>query len=256
MKIALCHLELSCGPQERNLQLLEQAVSIAAEQGADWVLTPEVAVQGYYFYRIDENALVAPQPSPELEPLRKLCCEYGITLFLGCGEYDAACDTNFNSCLVFGPDGEIIGRHRKLFGECLGAEAWARKGDSFTVLPCSGLQTGVLVCADLWFPEFYEGTKAQGAEIIVDMAAWPPTHVCGNPLPAWINASKVTDVTVIVCNQTGSPQWMDMNVGQSVVIDQGELKLAYSGEPAVLLFDYDAEAKCVQSLAYDVHYIK
>lgn len=49
MKIALCHLELSCGPQERNLQLLEQAVRLAAEQGADWVLTPEAAVQGYYF---------------------------------------------------------------------------------------------------------------------------------------------------------------------------------------------------------------
>ena len=171
MKIALCQLELSCGPQERNLQLLEQAVSIAAEQGADWVLTPEVAVQGYYFYRVDENAVVVPQPSPELEPLRKLCRENGITLFLGCGEYDAACDKNFNSCLVFGPDGEIIGRHRKLFGECLGAEAWARKGDSFTVLPCSGLQTGVLVCAELWFPEYYEGTKAPGAEFIVDVAA-------------------------------------------------------------------------------------
>ena len=128
MKIALCHLELSCGPQERNLQILEQAVRIAAEQGADWVLTPEVAVQGYYFYRIDENAVVVPQPSPELEPLRKLCCEYGITLFLGCGEYDAACDKNFNSCLVFGPDGEIIGRHRKLFGECMASESWARKG--------------------------------------------------------------------------------------------------------------------------------
>ena len=67
MKIALCHLELSCGPQERNLCFLEQAVRVAAEQGADWVLTPEVAVQGYYFYRIDENAVVAPQPSPELE---------------------------------------------------------------------------------------------------------------------------------------------------------------------------------------------
>lgn len=63
-------------------------------------------------------------------------------------------------------------------------------------------------------------------------------------------------MTVIVCNQTGSPQWMDMSVGQSVVIDKGELKLAYSGEPAVLLFYYDAEAKCVQSIAYDVHYIK
>ena len=39
-------------------------------------------------------------------------------------------------------------------------------------------------------------------------------------------------------------------------LDASELKLAYSGEPAVLLFDYDADAKCVQSLAYDVHYIK
>ena len=256
MKIALCHLELSCGPQEHNLRFLEQAVRVAAEQGADWVLTPEVAVQGYYFYRIDENAVVAPQPSSELEPLRKLCREYGITLFLGCGEYDAAYDKNYNRCLVFGPDGEIIGRHRKLFGECMASEAWARKGDSFTVLPCSGLQTGVLVCADLWFPEYYEGTKAQGAEIIVDVAAWPPTQVCGNPLTCWLHASKATDLTVIVCNQTGFTQWMDMNVGQSVVIDQGELKLAYSGEPAVLLFDYDADVKSVQSIAYDVHYIK
>ena len=86
MKIALCHLELSCGPQERNLCVLEQAVRLAAEQGADWVLTPEAAVQGYYFYYVNKNAVVAPQPSPELEPLRKLCREYGITLFLGCGE--------------------------------------------------------------------------------------------------------------------------------------------------------------------------
>lgn len=55
MKIALCHLELSCGPQERNLQLLEQGMRLAAEQGADWVLTPEAAVQGYYFYYVNKT---------------------------------------------------------------------------------------------------------------------------------------------------------------------------------------------------------
>lgn len=55
MKIALCHLELSCGPQERNLCVLEQAVRLAAEQGADWVLTSEAAVQGYYFYYINKK---------------------------------------------------------------------------------------------------------------------------------------------------------------------------------------------------------
>ena len=87
----------------------------------------------------------------------------------------------------------------------MASESWARKGDSFTVLPCSGLQTGVLVCADLCSRNIMRN-KAHGAEIIVDVAAWPPTQVCGNPLPAWLHASKVTDVTIIVCNQTGSPQ--------------------------------------------------
>jgi hypothetical protein len=59
-----------------------------------------------------------------------------------------------------------------------------------------------------------------------------------------------------LCNQTGKAKWMDMTVGQSVVIDKGELKLAYSGEPAVLLFDYDTEKKQVQSVKYNIYEIK
>ncbi len=253
MKIALCHLNLSYGPQEQNLRLLQQAMLIAAKQGAQWVLTPEMAVQGYYFYNLDKTAKVKPQPAPELLPLADLCREYELTLFLGCGEYDAASGKSFNSCLVFGPDGSLVGKHRKIFGECLGAEAWARKGSSFTVLPCNSLQTGVLVCADLWFEENYTGTKNAGAEIIVDLAAWPPTPECGNPLGSWQHASRETGLTVVLCNQTGKAKWMDMTVGQSVVIDKGELKLAYSGKPAVLLFDYDTENKQVQSVKYDVY---
>lgn len=49
MKIALCHLEISRGPEHKNIELLENAVRIAADNGAKWVVTPETAVQGYYF---------------------------------------------------------------------------------------------------------------------------------------------------------------------------------------------------------------
>ena len=52
MKVALCHLELSNGPEQKNIELLEKAVRIAAEKGANWVITPETAVQGYYFYKL------------------------------------------------------------------------------------------------------------------------------------------------------------------------------------------------------------
>lgn len=252
MKIALCHLDLSCGPKMQNIQQLEKAVYLAGEQGADWVITPETAVQGYYFYRLNNSAVVPVQPSAELTGLRELCRKYSLTLFLGCGEYDEVTAKNYNSCLVFGADGEIKARHRKLFGECLGAEAWARKGEYFTVVQDEPLKTGVLVCADLWFEENYLGTMQAGAEILVDIAAWPPTQVCGDPLTCWLHASRVTKMSLIVCNQTGCPEWMDMTVGQSVVIDNGELKLAYSGKPAVLLFDYDEKQRKVLSVCYQV----
>lgn len=58
MKIALCHLEISRGPEHKNIELLENAVRIAADNGAKWVVTPETAVQGYYFYKLNPDAKV------------------------------------------------------------------------------------------------------------------------------------------------------------------------------------------------------
>ena len=66
MKIALCHLEISRGPEHKNIELLENAVRIAADNGAKWVVTPETAVQGYYFYKLNPDAKVDKQPSISL----------------------------------------------------------------------------------------------------------------------------------------------------------------------------------------------
>lgn len=88
MKIALCHLEISLGPEHKNIELLENAVRIAADNGAKWVVTPETAVQGYYFYKLNPDAKVDKQPSVKLSHLLALVKAYGLFLFLGCGEYD------------------------------------------------------------------------------------------------------------------------------------------------------------------------
>jgi len=89
MKVALCHLELSNGPEQKNIELLEKAVRIAAEKGANWVITPETAVQGYYFYKLEPETKVDKQPSSKLSFLLSLVKDYGLFLFLGCGEYDS-----------------------------------------------------------------------------------------------------------------------------------------------------------------------
>ncbi len=251
MKIALCHLELSCGPQARNLRLLAQAVRLAGEQGANWVLTPETAVQGYYFRRIDAAAPLMEQPAAALAELRALCRQYALYLFLGCGEYVAQDGKNYNSCLVFGPDGRLCGRQPKNF-QAGSAESWASTYDQLTPVNCGGVRVGVLVCADSWFSKNPLALKEQGAEILVDIAAWPPTECCGDPLPSWQAVAQKTGLPFILCNQTGKTEWMDMTLGQSVVIEAGTVKAAYSGKQAVLLCDYDLAARRVLSQGFTV----
>ncbi len=252
MKIALCHLEVSCGPQEKNLEKIERAVKIAGERGAKLAVTPETAVQGYYFHRIDESRKLEVQPALYLDDLREVVRQYGMYLMLGCGEYVEETGLHHNSCFVFAPDGSLQSRHRKIYGEKLGSEKWASPGEKMSVTNCDGLKVGVLVCADSWFDERPLALKEQGADILIDIAAWPETPETGNPLPSWKKVTKITGLPFVVCNQTGKTKWMDMSIGESVVIQDEAVKCIYSGEEAVLFFEFDSVTKKVISEKFEV----
>ena len=252
MKIALCHLEVSCGPQEKNLEKIERAVKIAGEHGARLVATPETAVQGYYFHRIDETRQLEVQPANYLDSLCKTVKEQNLYLLLGCGEYVEETGLHHNSCFVFAPDGSLQSRHRKIYGEKLGSEKWASPGDRMSTTKCDGVNIGVLVCADSWFDERPLALKEQGADILIDIAAWPETPETGNPLPSWKKVTKITGLSFVVCNQTGKTKWMDMSIGESVVIQDEVVKCIYSGEEAVLFFEFDTVSKQILSEKFEV----
>lgn len=252
MKIALCHLEVSCGPQEKNLEKIERVVKIAGEHGARLVTTPETAVQGYYFHRIDETRQLEVQPANYLDSLRKTVKEQNVYLLLGCGEYVEETGLHHNSCFVFAPDGSLQSRHRKIYGEKLGSEKWASPGDRMSTTKCDGVNVGVLVCADSWFDERPLALKEQGADILIDIAAWPETPETGNPLPSWKKVTKITGLPFVLCNQTGKTKWMDMSIGESVVIQDEVVKCIYSGEEAVLFFEFDTNSKKIISEKFEV----
>lgn len=256
MKIALCHLEVSCGPQEKNLEKIERAVKIAGEHGARLVATPETAVQGYYFHRIDEARKLEVQPAPYLNALREVVKQFEMYLMLGCGEFVEETGLHHNSCLVFASDGSLQSRNRKIYGEKLGSEKWASPGDKMSTTNCDGVNIGVLVCADSWFDERPLDLKEQGADILIDIAAWPETPETGNPLPSWQKVTKITGLPFVVCNQTGKTKWMDMSIGESVVIQDEVVKCIYSGEEAVLFFEFDTVSKQILSEKFEVVKLK
>ncbi len=255
IRIALCHLDVAQGPQEKNIQKIENAIHIAGRHGANWIVTPETALQGYYFYLIDpgQKDKIKAQPSEDILSLTEACKKYDAYLFLGAGDYDKQADCNRNSCLIFGPDGKPVGRHNKMSAHVgFGAEVWSTNDYKLNPVTCSDVTTGVLVCSDIWFLNYPRILVDKGAQIIIDIAAWPPAEETGNPLPSWELASRYTNLPVVVCNQTGKPRWMDMTTGQSAVIENGKAKLLHSGEEAVLLFDWDPETGKVVSDAFDI----
>ncbi|BBB92177.1 MAG TPA: carbon-nitrogen hydrolase family protein [Methylomusa anaerophila] len=255
MRVAFLHLDLSGGPEARNLELLHQAIDLAAQQGAKWVVTPETAVQGYFFKLKAEAAReplnIPVQPCPGLDGIRCLAAKRGLTVFLGCAEQDEATGNYFNSCLVIGPGGEILGRHRKLRAHGTGAEGWAARGKQLEPVDCREMKAGVLVCADLWYPEHAQVLQAKGARVIVALAAWPPGK-CG-PGDSWEQASAASGLPVWVCNQTGNGEHLDFSQATSAVAAEGRLQLTYKGlAPAVLLFDWDESEQRLLSSEFTV----
>jgi N-carbamoylputrescine amidase len=237
MKIALLHLDVSSGPETVNLMVLCRAICVAAERGAKWIITPETAVQGYYFAQKEIPLHIPIQPDLSLQPIIELAIKYQLTVFLGCAEQDDVTGKYYNSCLVIGPEGQILGRHRKLRAHG-GAEAWSTKGEVLEPVCCQGLAVGVLICADSWYVNHAQILKDKGAQVIVVPAAWPPGE-CG-PGDCWEQCSAATGLPVWVCNQTGNQEKLDFSQAQSVVVANGKTHLAYSDlQQAVLLFDWD-----------------
>lgn len=249
MKIALLHLDLSGGPEDKNIDLLCCAIKKAAERGAKWVVTPETAVQGYFFTQMNREYRILVQPSAILEPFFKLAREYAITIFLGCAEHDEIDGKDYNSCLVIDSTGKIIGRHRKMRSHGSGAEGWASKGNLLEPIMCDDINTGVLVCADAWYGEHGEILRQKGAEVIIVIAAWPPG--CGGPPEdAWERCSaRSGGLPVILCNQTGTTNGMNCTIAKSAIVIAGKIQTTYNGaEQAILIANLDLDKqKLLQS---------
>lgn len=246
MKVALLHVDVSGGPESRNLEILASGIRLAAEAGAKWIVTPETAVQGYFFaYERETEPVEIPiQPSPAVEPILRLAAEKKVNIFLCCAEQDVATGQYYNSCLVIGANGEVLGRHRKKQAHRGVSEGWASKGDHLEPICCGDIEVGILICADSWYEDNAVVLADKGAEVIVVPAAWPPNSCGGPPENAWKKASAVSGRALWICNQTGKQERLDFTQAQSAVVVGGEMRLEYAGEPAVLLFDWDFKRQC------------
>lgn len=156
----------------RNAERLEHLLAEATSAGAQLIVAPECAIQGYTYASLDEALEVAePVPGPSSAKLERAVRRLGVYAVVGLLE--AVAGVVYNTALFLGPDG-LIARYRKTHLLCLGVDRFTTPGDiPFAVHDTPVGRIGILICYDLRFPEPARVLALQGAEIIALPTNWP-----------------------------------------------------------------------------------
>jgi predicted amidohydrolase len=107
-----------------------------------------------------------PIPNPTEEIFKGWAKKHGIWLLPG-SMFERQGDKVYNTASVIDPQGEVIGRYRKMF-PFRPYEEGVEAGAEFLVFDVpDGGRFGVSICYDLWFPETARTLASMGAEVIL-----------------------------------------------------------------------------------------
>ena len=253
-RISFLHIAPEVGQVKGNRRLVESALKVAAAEGADWVLTPELCIPGYLFTEKIGCDWILPQPDDWMQSFCGLVKDKGLTVFLSHPERDTETGKLHNTAFVINPLGEIIGKHRKI-RTLGGAEGWSSPGGEAKPVDCGPVKAGILVCSDAYKNEVAQEHKDQGAQLLVSLVSWGPGD-CG-PDGEWEQRTADTGLPIMVCNRSGGESDdLDYTEAESVVAKDGRrLLTAISDRSVVLSFDWDMESMTLLSKDFDRAYV-
>ena len=240
LRIAMLHMDAVPGDVAGNRLRIEAGIVEAVQQGADWVMTPELAETGYNFSDRIGTQWIAPFPDAWMHTLSAIARDNSVALFIGFAERDAKTSQFHNSVAAIDRKGSILGTYRKqlVHGS---AEAWSKAGTETIPFAVDGIPVGVLICADAYKPDFAARYRDSGAAILLSPANWPPVGEMG-PKSTWEDRSRETGLPWVVNNRTGREPEIDFWQGQSAVAAGGQRLFSFaSPQSRVFYVDWDGK---------------
>jgi nitrilase len=168
---------------EKVVSLIQQA----SEKGAKIVVFPEAFIPAYPrglsfgtiigsrsddgrrdWYRYWENSIPVPGDATDL--LGKAAREAGVYLIIGVIERDRenSGGTLYCSVLFFGPDGVLLGKHRKLKPTAAERIVWGEgDGSTLPVFDTPYGKIGALICWENYMPLARAAMYAQGVQLYI-----------------------------------------------------------------------------------------
>lgn len=156
---------------DRHMLFVDRALA----QGAQFIGFPELSLNGY---RISDNMAWLRLDGPEVGAIADKARQCKVYISVGVAEVDQD-GKRWNTQIVIGPEGRIIGKHHKHW---LTKEAGhAQAGDAYEVFEVKGLKVGIAICAD--------GSDYRNLKRLVDRGAQliygPHANTTGRTIEGW-----------------------------------------------------------------------
>lgn len=180
----------------RTLDKLRDLVADAGRRGARLAVFPEAFVSAYpkglgfgvhlgmrspegreEFRRYFDSAIDVPGPATDAIG----AAARAAGLFLVVGVIERAGSTLYCTALFFGPDGLLLGKHRKLMQTALERIVWGQgDGSTLTVLDTEIGKLGAVICWENYMPLLRTAMYAKGVQLycaptVDDRDTWLPT---------------------------------------------------------------------------------
>jgi predicted amidohydrolase len=171
LRVGVAQVGARVGDAAANLALARRVLRRAAARGAALVVFPECFLHGYDL-GAHPASCAEPANGPGPRALAELAGRFGLAIVAGFIEANpSGRGRPYNSALVVGRDGRIVGVYRKthLFGAEFDAFA---VGDAYPVfglhLRPSGpaVRVGVCICMDIEYPEVARLLALGGAQVL------------------------------------------------------------------------------------------
>lgn len=208
------------GNKNATIENIDMLLSKYRNKKFDLIVLPEVFSIGWNcskFYESAENTT----DSISLNFLKQIAMEFNSIVFGGSIIFKDNASKLTNTCAIISPKGEVITTYDKmhLFSH-KGAEEnkFIKSGEELKLLKYGDTRIATSICYDIRFPELYRCYSKNGAEILINMAAWSKTKP-----EHWEIMHKSRAIEnqcyMIVANQTGKISSTEYNLGHSMVIN-------------------------------------
>ncbi|KAJ6816695.1 omega-amidase, chloroplastic [Iris pallida] len=183
-KIALCQLSVTAD-KKRNIVHAKKAIEEVAGGGAELVILPEIWNSPYSndsFPVYAEDIEAGGDAAPSYSMLSEVARSLQITI-VGGSIPERSGDRLYNTCCVFGKDGSLKGKHRKihLFDIDIPGKITFKESNTLTagqhptIVDTDVGRIGIGICHDICFQELAMLYAARGAHLICYPSAFEMT---------------------------------------------------------------------------------